>query len=61
MYLNRPGFALGPSITLEGFGDASEEGLHGRFKAEGVSFVLGEIELNESRKHAWDRLAPKLS
>ena len=31
------------------------------FKDQAVRFVLEEIEPNESRKHACDRLAPKLS
>ncbi len=31
------------------------------FKDQAVRFVLEEIELDESRKHACDRLAPKLS
>lgn len=31
------------------------------FKEQAVSFVLEEIEPDESRKHACDRLAPKLS
>ena len=31
------------------------------FKDQAVRFVLEEIEADESRKHACDRLAPKLS
>ena len=31
------------------------------FKDQAVRFVLEEIEPNESRKHACERLAPKLS
>ena len=31
------------------------------FKEQAVRFVLEEIEPDESRKHACDRLAPKLS
>ena len=31
------------------------------FKEQAVRFVLEELEPDESRKHACDRLAPKLS
>ena len=31
------------------------------FKDQAVRFVLEEIEADESRKHACERLAPKLS
>jgi hypothetical protein len=33
--LNRPGFCIRSFITLEGSGDASEEGVHGRVQGAG--------------------------
>ena len=45
---------------MEGSEDASKE-YTPEFKDQAVRFVLEEIEPDESRKHACERLAPKLS
>ncbi len=59
--LIRPGFCIRFSKILRGFRDAIKKEYTVEFKDQAVRFVLEEIEPDESRKHACERLGSKLS
>ena len=59
--VNQPGFCIRSSVVLRGSEDASKKEYTVEFKEQAVRFVLEELEPDESRKHACDRLAPRLS